>query len=217
MRLADFAAYHRQAKRGFEAAVADGVDSYPVPNSHCPVCPYHDSCEERWRSDDQLVRVAALSVEQARRLEAAGIATAGELAAFEGDRIAHMAQATLLKLRQQARLQQMTTLDGRPAYELLETPGEGIGTTMQIAGDVNTSMSVSEFDPDEVFWAQALVDLARARHPCCWSGRSSPDDGDGPPEITNWMKNGTKHPVDRPKATYGQYLCSQSLNPSVFA
>jgi len=66
------------------------------------------------------------------------------------------------------------------------TPGAG-GTTKQAAGDVNTSMSVSDFDLDEVLWAQALADLARARHPCCWSGRSPRDDGDGPPDITELL------------------------------
>lgn len=127
LRLADFAAYFRQAKRGFEAALAEGVESYPLPNSHCPVCPYHDECEERWRLDDHLVRVAGLTVEQARRLDAAGIATAGALADFDGDRVPRMAQATLDKLRHQARLQRTTAPDGRPAYELLETAGDGLG------------------------------------------------------------------------------------------
>lgn len=127
LRLADFAAYHRQAKRSFEAAVANGVESYPLPNSHCPVCPYRDDCEERWRLDDHLVRVAGLTVEQARRLEASGIPSAGALADFDGERVPRMAPSTLEKLRRQAHLQRTTGPDGHPAYELLRTAEDGLG------------------------------------------------------------------------------------------
>ncbi|MGH9101910.1 MAG: TM0106 family RecB-like putative nuclease, partial [Acidimicrobiales bacterium] len=127
LRLADFAAYFRQAKRRFEAALGTGGRSYPLPNQHCPVCPWHEACEERWRRDDHLVTVAGLRLEQARRLEAAGIPTAGALAELPDDRIPGMVPSTLGKLRRQARLQRMTTADGRPAYELLETAADGVG------------------------------------------------------------------------------------------
>lgn len=127
LRLDDFAAYHRAARRRFVGAVGQAEPSYPLPNRHCAVCPWHRDCEERWRRDDHLVRVAGLTAEQARRLEAAGIPTAGALADFGGERVPGMATATLVKLRQQAQLQRRPSAGGRPAYELLETAADGVG------------------------------------------------------------------------------------------
>lgn len=127
LRLGDFAAYHRAAKRRFEEATAAGVTAYPLPNQHCSVCPWHNDCEQQWERDDHLVRVAGLSVEQAKKLQTVGIETAAALADLDGSRVPGIAPATLEKLRAQARLQHTETADGRPAYELLETAADGFG------------------------------------------------------------------------------------------
>ncbi len=131
LRLADLAAYFRHAKGQFEESVRTGDPSYPLPNPLCPVCPWHAQCEERRRRDDHLVTVAGLRLEQALRLQAAGIQNARPRRPRWWPRPG-MAPATLDKLRQQARLQRTTvqraTAGGsRPAYELLQTAAEDAG------------------------------------------------------------------------------------------
>jgi len=128
-RVADFAAYHRAAKRRLEEAVAAGVDAYPWPVAHCPICSWRQACDERRLADDHLTVVAGLTGEQARKLQRAGISTVAGLAATEVTSVPRIGRPTFERLRRQARLQVMArdTPDGPPPYELLDCPGSGTG------------------------------------------------------------------------------------------
>jgi len=129
LRLADFAAYHRAAKARFEQATADGIASYPFPVQHCAVCSWRTDCDTRRLADDHLTVVAGLTVEQARKLEAAGITTVSELAGRDAVHVHGIGSATASKLGQQARLQVQASKepDAPPPYELLQNQQPGIG------------------------------------------------------------------------------------------
>ncbi len=81
IRLAEVSAYAALARGRFLAALGTGSDPDPVPCGHCPVCAWHPVCDERWERADHLSRVAGLSREQVRKLEAARVPTLRALAA----------------------------------------------------------------------------------------------------------------------------------------
>ena len=131
LRLADFAAYHRQAKRSLvERLHATDGSSYPLPVQHCAVCRWRPTCRDRWIADDHLTLVAGMTKVQAARLEASGIGTVSALAASDaGLRIPRLSESSLRRLQHQARLQveARSRPDAPPPYELLEPQGAGIG------------------------------------------------------------------------------------------
>ncbi|MCP4085045.1 MAG: TM0106 family RecB-like putative nuclease [Actinomycetia bacterium] len=120
VRLADVAAYYRAARSRFLTAVAEEQATYPLPVEHCAVCRWTEVCEQRREGDDHLCRVANLTREQARKLEAAGIGTLRALAA-SGDALVvpGISSATLSRLRQQARLQIGRGAGAPPPVELI--------------------------------------------------------------------------------------------------
>lgn len=132
LRAADFSAYLRAAKRRLEEALAAGVEAYPWPVTNCAICAWRNVCDERRLADDHLTLVAGLTGEQARRMQAAGIATVAELAACPAPTLGRIGTATFDRLRQQARLQVAARDPARspgdpPPYELLEGAGPGSG------------------------------------------------------------------------------------------
>jgi uncharacterized protein len=142
LRVADFMAYYRAAKRRFEAAVlgTEGAPppepsypsqrTYPEPVEHCAVCRWSELCEARRRADDHLSLVAGISTHQRKALRARGIETLTALAGspIPFDPPLDGASATAAeRVREQARIQ----LEGRgkepPLHELLlPKPGEVI-------------------------------------------------------------------------------------------
>jgi uncharacterized protein len=129
LRLLDFAAYYRATKVRFEAAIAAGVSAYPDPVSHCAVCSWREACDQRRIADDHLSIVANMRTEQIRKLHDAGFETVTALAQANGTGVHGMLNATLEKLRDQARLQVAARSDpsGPPPYEILPGPGPGRG------------------------------------------------------------------------------------------
>jgi predicted RecB family nuclease len=129
LRLADFSAYFRMTKRRFEEALRAAVETYPLPVEHCAVCAWRVDCDNRRLLDGHLTIVAGLGMEQARKLQAQGIANIGQLADSTANTIPKMSTATFDKLRDQARLQVAATArpDVAPPYELLRSPGPGLG------------------------------------------------------------------------------------------
>jgi len=122
LRTADYLSYYRLAERRLEAfvAAADARDQYPDPVEHCTVCSWWKRCEERRRTDDHLSLVAGISARQRDRLSATEIARVTELAALDpARRIAGIAQESLTRVREQARLQVAGRSAGKPLYELL--------------------------------------------------------------------------------------------------
>ncbi|WP_154586807.1 TM0106 family RecB-like putative nuclease, partial [Bordetella pertussis] len=84
LRVADYAHYLRQVLRRFEAAIAaePAPPTYPEPCEHCPQCRWRVACEARRVADDHLSLVAGMSRQQARRLNAQGVATLAQLGAL---------------------------------------------------------------------------------------------------------------------------------------
>ncbi|MCV0402809.1 MAG: TM0106 family RecB-like putative nuclease [Chloroflexi bacterium] len=142
LRVADYMAYYRAAKRRFEETVL-GTESepaaapsyppaatYPEPVDHCAVCRWAELCVKRRRDDDHLSLVAGISGRQRKSLVAREIDTVERLAAapipfdppLDGG-----GAASMERVREQARIQ----VEGRglrkPIYELLQpAPGEPI-------------------------------------------------------------------------------------------
>ncbi len=124
LRLADYAHYARAARARLEAFVAAPEPTRPVPCADCALCRWADHCAGVWDAEDSLFNVANITRVQVKKLEAAGITTLAALAAHEGG-VRGMAQATLDRLRAQARLQQARKT-GAPAFELRPAePGKG--------------------------------------------------------------------------------------------
>jgi len=140
VRLAEVSAYYRAVRRQFLGALGVEVESYPLPCEHCAICRWAGRCHQRWDDDDHLSRVAYITGEQTRRLEAAGITTLTALAKVpEGTSIPDLSGAVVDRLRTQARLQWEREPGQPPPVEpiLPVEPGMGLsGLPEPDAGDL---------------------------------------------------------------------------------
>jgi predicted RecB family nuclease len=127
-RVAEFMAYYRSVKHGFEAVLEAGLSTtYPEPVEHCGLCRWEEHCVARREADEHLSLVARIQRSQRTRLSERGIATLPQLAAAESaDRPPRIGTATFESLRAQARLQVEQHSSGELRYELL-APEEGCG------------------------------------------------------------------------------------------
>jgi len=90
----------------------------PLKCAACARCEYKSRCEREWRRADSPIFVSGLRVEQLLKLERSGIATMSQLAQLkEGTAVAELGADTLIKLRNQARLQASAGLERK--YEIL--------------------------------------------------------------------------------------------------
>ena len=130
-RFADFGAFYRHVKQRFEEALNDGApETYPEPTSHCDICTWRYSCDQRRRDDDHLCLVAGISKIQTVELCKHEVTTLTALAqmplplAWKPERGSVQA---ITRLREQARLQLATRKTGTLAAELLPfEPGYGL-------------------------------------------------------------------------------------------
>ena len=131
-RASDYRAYLDHAKSRLESVTAGvPLKTYPEPVEHCGVCRWAKVCEQRWRDDDSLVLVAGLSRSQARKLDAAGVNTAGALATSDGDLSATgISGTTLARLRLQAQLQVRERETGKPDYVLIRPERPDLGLAL---------------------------------------------------------------------------------------
>lgn len=142
LRTDEFGAYFRMVRAHFERAVLGRESSYPLPNAHCRVCRWAARCHQRWENDDHLVRVANLSVEQAKKLQAAGIPTLTDLAVSPPTiSVPGIGQETMRRLQQQARLQHAAIPGEPPPWEFVEPFEEEMGLA-----------SLPAPDPGDVFY-----------------------------------------------------------------
>ena len=133
-RVADFAAYYRRMRRRAEEAVDSSAPdaTYPEPVSHCDICTWWKSCDDRRRADDHLSLVASISKQQTRELESHGITTLAKLA---GEPIPLQwkpkrgAKESYARAREQARVQLEGRLEKRPVHEWLRVE-DGRGLTL---------------------------------------------------------------------------------------
>jgi hypothetical protein len=125
LRHADYAAYYRRVRRGFEAALGRRGATEPYRIEHCALCEFREVCEEWWMREDHLVLVAGMRREQVQRLRAAGISTLAGLAeADPAARIQHLAAHTFDALREQAALQAQRRSSGRLEWRALPVEPE---------------------------------------------------------------------------------------------
>ena len=199
LRVDDYMAYYRMAKRRFEAAVLDeggtllpvaGSTTYPEPVEHCDVCRWAVECAQRRREDDHLSLVAGISARQRTSLATRQIDTVVRLAnapiPFDPP-LDGTSAASIERIREQARIQVQGRGLARPIHELLlPPPGEPIEPERGLAilpepneGDLFLDL---EGDPyafdDGVDYLFGLLDLDGVFTPI-WSF-----DPDHPTEVT---------------------------------
>lgn len=129
LRRADFVAYYRRVRQGFEAAIGRADATEPFPVEHCALCEFRGVCDQRWKEEDHLVLVAGMRRDQVPRLRDAGIATLTHLAeAAPETAVDRMATHTFESLREQAELQRTRRTTGRLEWRpLAAEPGCGFG------------------------------------------------------------------------------------------
>jgi predicted RecB family nuclease len=81
LKVEDYAAYERQARRLLAAFIADDDGEnppsvpYPEPVEHCVICRWSDLCAGRRRRDDDLSLIAGITAGQRRALKDLGVMT----------------------------------------------------------------------------------------------------------------------------------------------
>jgi uncharacterized protein len=123
LRVDDYMAYYRAAKRRFEEAFGlPAGATYPEPVDHCEVCRWWQVCRDRRRADDHLSLVANISSRQRRALVDRGITTVVQLAnaplAFDPP-LDGTSAASMDRVRRQARIQVEGRETGRMLHELM--------------------------------------------------------------------------------------------------
>ncbi len=126
-RYADAEAYARAAEERFLARLGDLALAPPYPNAHCGVCPWRETCAQRWAGEDHLSRVAFLRRDHAGALTAAGIGTLTELAGRGPDDLPDtIGRTSRARITRQAALQHAERVTGVPGYDFLpRVPGRG--------------------------------------------------------------------------------------------
>ncbi len=125
LRLAEFLSYASESQRRLEEFLAHPFDARPVPCDACVHCDWKEVCDDRWKAEDSLYRVAGIRHGQVRKLEAEGITSMGALADHEGS-VPKLALETLTGLQIQAILQHARDRGSDPTY-LLRTSVQGKG------------------------------------------------------------------------------------------
>ncbi|WP_026877880.1 TM0106 family RecB-like putative nuclease [Jiangella gansuensis] len=146
----DVAAYARHAMREYGRWLADPPETYPLRVSHCAICPWHDTCDARWRADDDLVLVPFLRRDQRAALHAAGIATVDALAAASEPELAavpRVGASATRKLAGQARLQVAARSRDVPPYQLVTPVEPRRGLALLPAPDAGDLFLDLEGDP----------------------------------------------------------------------
>ena len=141
LKVSDYAAYERQARRALGAFIAADpghnppADPYPEPVEHCVICRWDDLCQDRRRRDDDLSLVAGITKDQRRTLKASGVSTRcglASLAVLPGRTQA--SRDSLAGARLQAQLQVASEDEGRIRYELLDPERDQAGALLANRG-----------------------------------------------------------------------------------
>ena len=131
LKVSDYAAFERQARRRLAEVAADDAAPlpYPEPVEHCAICRWRPRCEDRRRRDDDLSLIAGMPAGQRRRLKAAGTGTRRGFAGLDAlPDLRGVSREALNGAQLQARLQVASEDNGVIEYELLpperDTDGE---------------------------------------------------------------------------------------------
>ncbi|MEJ7740294.1 MAG: TM0106 family RecB-like putative nuclease [Chitinophagaceae bacterium] len=131
-RVQDFLSYHRLIQRRLEKVIsqADNIlDTYPEPVPHCDICRWWQRCDTRRRDDDHLSLVAGISKIQRNEIGSWGVHKLEGLAQVPlplERKPVRGAVETYERVREQARVQLESRVEGAPVYELLPV-SEGTG------------------------------------------------------------------------------------------
>ena len=120
-RVDEYAAYFRLLKQDLQEFSLQPDETYPEKVSHCDYCSWWAGCEERRRKDDNLCYVAGISATQIKSLRTAGVERLAQLAAL--DPVPEPSQGSreaLIRVRDQARVQDAARKEDAPYYELKE-------------------------------------------------------------------------------------------------
>ncbi len=129
-RVVEYSAYYRAVRRRFEAHAAEPPDTYPEPVDHCALCDWKQGCADRRRADDHLSLAAGITRSQRRKLVDRGVTTMADLGALDLtafpplDGVSHDA---LVRIREQARIQDQGRREGRRIHELITPVREDKG------------------------------------------------------------------------------------------
>ena len=141
LKVGDYAAYERQARRALGAFIAADpghnppADPYPEPVGHCVICRWDDLCQDRRRRDDDLSLVAGITKDQRRTLKADGVSTRrglASLAMLPGRTRA--SRDALEGARLQAKLQVASDDEGHIRYEVLDPERDQAGALLANRG-----------------------------------------------------------------------------------
>ena len=141
LKVDDYAAYERQARRLLTAFIADDDGEnppsvpYPEPVEHCVICRWSELCAGRRRRDDDLSLIAGITAGQRRALKSAGITTRRGFAGLaELPELSRVSRASLASAQSQARLQVASEDAGHIEYELLEPERDAAGALVPNRG-----------------------------------------------------------------------------------
>lgn len=118
LRLSEFSAYARGARKRLEAFIAEPVATRPVPCDFCSTCRWADHCSSVWTAEDSLFNVANITRNQVKKLEASGVETMEGLAKLDTP-VRGLVEITRDRLIIQARLQHARKTGG-PSWVLRE-------------------------------------------------------------------------------------------------
>ena len=141
LKVDDYAAYERQARRLLTAFIADDDGEnppsvpYPEPVEHCVICRWSELCAGRRRRDDDLSLIAGITAGQRRALKDVGVTTRRGFAGLaELPALRRVSRASLASAQSQARLQVASEDAGHIEYELLEPERDAAGTLVPNRG-----------------------------------------------------------------------------------
>lgn len=124
LRVDDYMAYYRMAKKDFEASIqASSMATQPEPCEHCTVCNWWPKCNQEWQDQDHLGFVAGISKSQRIELGEQGIFTLTALAESEKPLQSHPKRGAVesyAKVRHQAKVQLRGSRSGRPEYDFVK-------------------------------------------------------------------------------------------------
>jgi len=128
--VSQVSSYHSRLRRRFLAEVqTDLRDVYPVPVSHCAICPYADHCAQRREDDDHLSLLPGARRDQVAKLEAARLGSVAELSAANPPLVVpRMGAESAARLAALARLQMQARASGKAQFELKAPGPEGVRT-----------------------------------------------------------------------------------------
>ncbi len=125
LRVDDYMAYFRMAKRSFEAKLAAPPDatSKPEPCNHCQVCNWWPKCDKEWRAADHLTLIAGIAKPQRVELVEQCITSLTQFAEAKQPLYRHPKRGSLdafHKTHRQAQIQLKGRKTGKPEYEFNE-------------------------------------------------------------------------------------------------